>query len=178
MAVSLGEGESGGRVAAPIFRDFMMEALEDAPDLEFRRPAGVRLVEIDAKTGQLPGPGTTQIIEEAFKPGTEPGSRTTSQDGSNLEDYFEQLKRQREMQIDPQTGQPDYEGGGTVTPQPQEQSNDGDVDPDSGDPTDSEALPGFPGGRPATGRPGGLPTPSPYPTSEPTPDQSLDYGLQ
>ena len=128
--------------------------------------------------GQLPGPGTTQIIEEAFKPGTEPGSRTTSQDGSNLEDYFEQLKRQREMQIDPQTGQPDYEGGGTVTPQPQEQSNDGDVDPDSGDPTDSEALPGFPGGRPATGRPGGLPTPSPYPTSEPTPDQSLDYGLQ
>ena len=43
---------------------------ENAP---FRIPPGVRLVKIDARTGDLPGPGTDVIIDEAFRPGTEPG---------------------------------------------------------------------------------------------------------
>jgi len=71
---SLGEAESGGRVAAPIFRDFMTDALKDRPALPFRAAPGARLVNVDAKTGQLPGPSTGLIIREAFKPGTEPGA--------------------------------------------------------------------------------------------------------
>jgi penicillin-binding protein 1A len=70
---SLGEGEAGGSVAAPIFTDFMEKALEFTPAIPFRTPPGVRLVKIDARTGELPGPGTSVIIDEAFRPGTEPG---------------------------------------------------------------------------------------------------------
>lgn len=68
----MGEGETGGRIAAPIFRDFMREALRDVPATPFRIPAGVRLVRIDYQTGGLPGPETTTTILEAFRPGTEP----------------------------------------------------------------------------------------------------------
>ena len=70
---SLGEGEAGGSVAAPIFTDFMEKALEGTPGIPFRIPPGVRLVKIDARTGELPGPNTSVIIDEAFRPGTEPG---------------------------------------------------------------------------------------------------------
>ncbi|HEY7797492.1 MAG TPA: PBP1A family penicillin-binding protein, partial [Hyphomonadaceae bacterium] len=44
---NMGEGESSGRVAAPVFRDFMMAALKDRPALPFRIPPGVELVEVD-----------------------------------------------------------------------------------------------------------------------------------
>lgn len=70
---SLGQGEAGGSVAAPIFTEFMEKALADQPAIPFRIPPGVRLVKIDARTGELPGPDTSVVIEEAFRPGTEPG---------------------------------------------------------------------------------------------------------
>jgi penicillin-binding protein 1A len=70
---TLGDGEAGGSVAAPIFTEFMTAALADEPALPFRIPPGVRLVEIDAETGELPGPATRRVITEAFRPGTEPG---------------------------------------------------------------------------------------------------------
>ena len=69
---ALGNAETGGLLAAPIFRDFMMVALKDAPPTPFRIPPGVRLVKIDRLTGLLPGPNTTDTILEAYKPGTEP----------------------------------------------------------------------------------------------------------
>ncbi|MGE3929845.1 MAG: penicillin-binding protein 1A [Hyphomonadaceae bacterium] len=68
----MGEGETGGRIAAPVFRDFMREALRGVSPTPFRIPAGVRLVRIDAMTGLLPGPQTTSTILEAFRPDTEP----------------------------------------------------------------------------------------------------------
>ena len=37
----LGSDETGGHLAAPIFRDFMIAALKDAPAKEFRTPAGL-----------------------------------------------------------------------------------------------------------------------------------------
>jgi penicillin-binding protein 1A len=74
----MGEGETGGRIAAPIFRDFMREALRDTSPTPFRIPAGARLVRIDALTGGLPNASTTQTILEAFRPGTEPTRDVTS----------------------------------------------------------------------------------------------------
>lgn len=68
----MGEGETGGRISAPIFRDFMRAALADTSPSPFRIPAGVRLVRIDAMTGGLPTAATTTTILEAFRPGTEP----------------------------------------------------------------------------------------------------------
>ena len=69
---SLGDDETGGHVAAPIFRDFMIAALKDAPATEFRTPPGMRLYRVSAATG-LPVGGKEPAIYEAYKPGTEPG---------------------------------------------------------------------------------------------------------
>ncbi|MCA8928224.1 MAG: penicillin-binding protein 1A [Alphaproteobacteria bacterium] len=71
---SLGPHEAGGVVAAPIFGDFMKQALDFYPAHPFRAPEGVRFVRIDRKTGKLPSPGDTDVILEAFRPGTEPGA--------------------------------------------------------------------------------------------------------
>lgn len=70
---SLGEGEAGGSVAVPIFTEFMEKALEKDAPTPFRIPPGVRLVKINAQTGALATPGTGVVIDEAFRPGTEPG---------------------------------------------------------------------------------------------------------
>jgi penicillin-binding protein 1A len=69
---SLGSRETGGRISAPIFRDFMMDALDKKPATPFRIPPGVRLVKINLETGRLAQPGDSKVILEAFKPGTEP----------------------------------------------------------------------------------------------------------
>ncbi len=70
---SLGEGEAGGSLAAPIFTEFMEKALEKEPPTPFRIPPGVRLVKIDARTGAVAGGSGPGVIDEAFRPGTEPG---------------------------------------------------------------------------------------------------------
>ena len=69
---SLGRREQGASVAAPIFREFMREALADTPATPFRIPPGIRLVRVDATTGRPARPGEGKIILEAFKPGTVP----------------------------------------------------------------------------------------------------------
>ena len=69
---SLGDDETGGHVAAPVFRDFMTAALKDAPATAFRTPPGMRLYRVSAATGLPAGAGETAIYE-AYKPGTEPG---------------------------------------------------------------------------------------------------------
>jgi len=70
---SLGEKATGGTLSAPIFRDFMIEALKDKPATPFRIPPGIRLVRVNYKTGQRVQPGDTGlVIWEAFRPGTEP----------------------------------------------------------------------------------------------------------
>src|SRR5690606_1518413 len=69
---TLGANDTGSNVAAPIFKAFMAEALEDKPIVDFRIPPGVRLVWIDHDTGERATPGSRGAILEAFKPGTEP----------------------------------------------------------------------------------------------------------
>jgi penicillin-binding protein 1A len=70
---SLGKQATGGLLSAPVFRDFMAEALKDKPGTPFRVPAGVRLVRVDYKTGErATGDDEGPVILEAFKPGTEP----------------------------------------------------------------------------------------------------------
>src|SRR6266404_5202539 len=69
---SLGDDETGGHVAAPVFRDFMIAALKDAPATAFRTPPGMRLYRVSASTG-LPAGAGENAIYEAYKPGTEPG---------------------------------------------------------------------------------------------------------
>jgi penicillin-binding protein 1A len=73
---SLGHGETGGNVAAPVVRDFMREALKDVPPVPFRAPPGIKLVRVNHKTGLPAGPGDKTAILEAFKPGQEPMGST------------------------------------------------------------------------------------------------------
>lgn len=68
----LGAKETGSSVPGPVFRDFMMEALDGKPGIPFRIPPGIRLVRIDPTTGALANPGDSNVILEAFKPGTVP----------------------------------------------------------------------------------------------------------
>jgi penicillin-binding protein 1A len=70
--VSLGEHEFGATIPAPIFRDFMIEALKDKPPTPFRVPPGIRLVRVNAATGKPAQPGDGNIIYEAFKPDSGP----------------------------------------------------------------------------------------------------------
>ena len=49
--VSLGAGETGGHLSAPIFRDYMMAALKDKPATEFRIPPGMQMFRVNPATG-------------------------------------------------------------------------------------------------------------------------------
>ncbi len=68
----MGKGETGGRVASPIFRDFMKMALAGKPAVPFRVPPGIKFVRINRKTGLRARPGDPDAILEAFKPNNEP----------------------------------------------------------------------------------------------------------
>ncbi len=68
---SLGRYETGAVTAGPIWKEFMRQACD--PESEpFLPPPGVLLVDVDHSSGKLPGPYCTDIIAEAFLPGTQP----------------------------------------------------------------------------------------------------------
>lgn len=70
----MGKGMTGGALAAPIFGDFVKQALADKPPIPFRVPPGLKFIRVDLKTGLRINPGeqAQQTIQEAFKPGEEP----------------------------------------------------------------------------------------------------------
>ncbi len=78
---SLGARETGSSVAAPVFREFMEAALADQPGIPFRVPPGIRLVRVDATTGQRASASSGKVIFEAFKPGTEPTGQSVVIEG-------------------------------------------------------------------------------------------------
>ena len=78
---TLGPQDTGSNVAAPLFKDFMAEALTQEDAVPFRIPPGIRMVRINAETGQPARPGDNNVILEAFKPGTEPTGREMVIDG-------------------------------------------------------------------------------------------------
>ncbi len=62
---TLGANDTGGVVAGPIFRDFMMTALKGQPNIPFRIPQGVRLVKVNPVTGKPSS--APNAIDEAFR---------------------------------------------------------------------------------------------------------------
>lgn len=70
---SLGRREQGATTAAPIFKEFMGMALANVSPVPFRIPPGLRLVHVDAYSGEPAPSGDSDAMWEAFLPGTEPG---------------------------------------------------------------------------------------------------------
>jgi penicillin-binding protein 1A len=68
----IGNGITGGTLAAPIFGEFMKDALADKPAVPFRVPPGIKLIRIDRKTGLRSAGNGGGTILEAFKTGTAP----------------------------------------------------------------------------------------------------------
>ena len=71
----MGRGEVGGRVALPIWIDYMQTALKDEPELERTIPAGVVSARIDSDTGELLPPGTGNGRLEYFMVGRLPPTK-------------------------------------------------------------------------------------------------------
>ncbi|MBA3666777.1 MAG: PBP1A family penicillin-binding protein [Sphingomonas sp.] len=75
----MGSYAQGGRIAAPVFKQFAQVAFKDMPKIPFVAPAGIRLVRVDRGTGKRvfgSFPTTvdpkSSVIWEAFQPETEP----------------------------------------------------------------------------------------------------------
>lgn len=81
---TLGPGEEGGRVAAPIVQDYLAEVMRGAPVLQFRVPQGTRFVRVSLATGQPAQPGDRDVIAEAFRPNQEPGGGSPVDAGQPL----------------------------------------------------------------------------------------------
>lgn len=77
---TLGPRQAGGGVAAPIFKDFMAEALKETPATPFRIPSGIRLVRVNHKTGKSAEPGDKGVVTEAFKPHTKTSTQVIGGD--------------------------------------------------------------------------------------------------
>jgi penicillin-binding protein 1A len=76
---SLGGYAQGGRISAPIFKQWAQIALVDQPKVPFVAPAGIRFVRIDRGTGKrvfgtfpVTEDPKSEVIWEAFQPQTEP----------------------------------------------------------------------------------------------------------
>ena len=106
---SLGKDETGGHVAAPIFRDFMIDALKDTPAVDFRIPPGLRLI------ASTPRPACRSAGERAGDlPGLQARHRTGQEPQSGVRGEFEFRRggrsagrlRQRSASSDPEMPTP------------------------------------------------------------------------
>jgi penicillin-binding protein 1A len=68
----MGKGMTGGHVAAPIFAQFMKQALANKLAVPFRQPPGIKLVRVSLRTGLRAQIADKDAVEEAFKPTEEP----------------------------------------------------------------------------------------------------------
>jgi len=64
----LGNGETGGHAALPIWVDYMREALQGVPEVVLPQPPGLVTVRIDPKTGLRLPPGQAGGVFEVFRP--------------------------------------------------------------------------------------------------------------
>ena len=83
----MGRGEVGGRVALPIWIDYMKVALADQPEYQRPIPPGMISARVNATTGKLLKPGDTSGLLEYFKVGQLPEEATT-EDEPDYDDLF------------------------------------------------------------------------------------------
>ena len=99
---SLGGYAHGGRIAAPIFKDFVQLTRKRWSDTPFTVPEGIRMVKIDRVTGRQVFGGTPEdyvrqasVIWEAFKPNSEPTRTFRPEDQTLKEAVLEAIRKAR-----------------------------------------------------------------------------------
>jgi penicillin-binding protein 1A len=97
----MGAYAQGGRIAAPVWRQWALTALSDQPKVPFVAPAGIRWVRIDRASGKRVFgvfPTTedpkSSVIWEAFQPQTEPRRSYRHSEGDPYEDEQVQPSQQ------------------------------------------------------------------------------------
>jgi penicillin-binding protein 1A len=75
---SLGREATGGKLACPIWTDFMKLAVSSLPNKDFDKPDNIVEALIDMHTGLLAGPDSKKVYKEAFIKGTEPQTFSTT----------------------------------------------------------------------------------------------------
>ncbi|WP_039856987.1 penicillin-binding transpeptidase domain-containing protein, partial [Novosphingobium pentaromativorans] len=104
---SLGGYAQGGRIAAPIFKDVVLDTRSRWSDQPFVAPAGIRMVRIDRVTGKkVMGVEPTNepkasVIWEAFKPDTEPRQYTAEDEFTRRRDALvSEIREARQARSD------------------------------------------------------------------------------
>ena len=73
---TLGDKETGGKVAAPIFGYFMSQTLLEDTVNPFRIPEGIEMVRVNAITGETASANQKNVIYEAFFSGLGPNTES------------------------------------------------------------------------------------------------------
>jgi penicillin-binding protein 1A len=63
----LGEAETGGRAALPIWMRYMTETLQGVPETPLEEPPGLVTVRIDSRTGAAAAGGEAGSVFETFR---------------------------------------------------------------------------------------------------------------
>ena len=88
---TLGHGETGSRVALPIWIDYMEASHSELPIEDFTIPEKIVFVNIDTETGGLVSSDSTKIARQAFIEGTEPESiKSEEENQSSTEEEEEE----------------------------------------------------------------------------------------
>lgn len=93
----LGDRETGGRAALPMWIEFMRSALDGTPEIDLEQPEGLITVRIDPKTGLLASPSQNNAIFEIFR--------------------SDHVPQRQAPDIDESVVTPDSEGNGETPPQ-------------------------------------------------------------
>jgi len=103
----MGAYAQGGRIAAPVFKQWALTAFKDQPKTPFVAPPGIRWVRIDRASGKrvfgvfpVTEDPKSSVIWEAFQPQTEPrrSYRGATGDPYNQEQQRQQLLQQLQAQ--------------------------------------------------------------------------------
>lgn len=107
----MGSYAQGGRIAAPVFKEWAKVALANQPKVPFVAPAGIRWVRVDRASGKRVFgvfPTTedpkSEVIWEAFQPQTEPRRSYRRSEGDPYEQQREQLQQLKDQLAQRQRG--------------------------------------------------------------------------
>jgi len=101
----LGGWAQGGRISAPIWKEWALTALKDQPKVPFVAPPGIRWVRIDRATGKpvygvfpTDNDPKSPVIWEAFQPQTEQRRALRSSTGDPYDTQAQQQLREQQIQ--------------------------------------------------------------------------------